>query len=215
MNFYIIFSLFLLAAGIFFSIRKQYAIGIGLCIFNGLLSGIVTLSYCLHAYSHMTDPPTLSYDLRTAFLFSAIMLGSFITALLGGICALKNAKRRTTQQFTLDKMDQHLMETGMMPVQKRNQRIFRKQRKQERKRKPTAADSMSHYKHLEATEDVIILVNRIKLEEPEPAKAMADLAWRLAQENNTELDWNNPTIPMTKAVYDDIHILYDILQEEI
>lgn len=202
-------------------IRKHHPLlTVLICYASGIFAGIISLILFFASLQHVQS---FNFETGAGSLQQAgavlALAGVNMVAGMGFTVTYACSSFRKIKYQEIDEIDQYLIQMNLMPVQRKNRRKYLKDRKQQRQSRRSMQEHTSDYQYIdkksESFDKVIEQIHRICdiYNTDEIPKAVSALAWETAKKNNPQLNWEKPTVFMTKAVYQDIRTLYEIIEE--
>lgn len=200
---FIISAVNLIAIGAWiFILRKHLYCQLIVSALLGLFNAIATFFVLFQKYgSHIS---IIKHSMIVPTTFGCLW---FIVTVILAIYILRDSFRNRAE----DELDAQLLELGMMPINPRAQRRFRRKRKKQQKSSAILPDVT--YVHIYETPDIYNHIYILyKTSEPESLpSAIFAYSESLARNNNPDLDWENPTMEMSRNQANDIRVLYDMI----
>ena len=145
---------------------------------------------------------------RSTLLLLATALILFILAIPPVITSISSYSKRMETETYQDELDSILMDNNLMPLQKKRQKTYMRKRREDRQIKVLHKNQFS-YNSIILTEEIEEELKEIATQpEEEQPRALSELVWRMAAINNPDADCENPTVALTKGVYQDVAVLF-------
>lgn len=145
---------------------------------------------------------------RSTLLLLATALILFILAIPPVITSISSYSKRMEAETYQDELDSILIDNNLMPLQRRRQKVYMRKRREDRHFRTLYKNQFS-YNCILLTDEVEDELRKIAIQpEEEHPRLLSELAWKMAAINNPDADCENPTVALTKGVYQDVAVLF-------